>query len=37
VQSVLELLQTELASDMAMIGAVNLQAVVRDMVRIHRR
>jgi 4-hydroxymandelate oxidase len=37
VQSVLELLQTELASDMAMIGAVNLKAIVRDMVKIHRR
>jgi 4-hydroxymandelate oxidase len=37
VQSVLELLQTELASDMTMMGAVNLQAIVREMVRIHRR
>jgi isopentenyl diphosphate isomerase/L-lactate dehydrogenase-like FMN-dependent dehydrogenase len=37
VQSVIELLQTELAADMAMIGAVNLKAIVRDMVKIHRR
>jgi 4-hydroxymandelate oxidase len=37
VQSVLELLQTELAADMAMIGAVNPNAIVRDMVKIHRR
>jgi isopentenyl diphosphate isomerase/L-lactate dehydrogenase-like FMN-dependent dehydrogenase len=37
VQSVLELLQTELASDMAMIGAVNPKAIARDMVKIHRR
>jgi isopentenyl diphosphate isomerase/L-lactate dehydrogenase-like FMN-dependent dehydrogenase len=37
VQTVLELLQTELAADMAMIGAVNPQAIVRDMVKIHRR
>jgi 4-hydroxymandelate oxidase len=36
-QSVIELLQTELAADMAMIGAVNLKAIVRDMVKIHRR
>lgn len=37
VQSVIELLQTELAADMAMIGAVNLKAIERDMVKIHRR
>ncbi len=37
VQSVIELVQTELAADMVMIGAPNLDAVVRDMVRIHRR
>jgi 4-hydroxymandelate oxidase len=37
VQTVLELLQTELAADMAMIGAPNLDAIVRDMVKIHRR
>jgi hypothetical protein len=34
---VLERLQTELAADMAMIGAVNPKAIVRDMVKIHRR
>jgi 4-hydroxymandelate oxidase len=37
VQSVLELMQTELANDMAMIGAVNPKAIMRDMVKIHRR
>jgi isopentenyl diphosphate isomerase/L-lactate dehydrogenase-like FMN-dependent dehydrogenase len=37
VQSVIELLQTELAGDMAMIGAPNLNAIARDMVRIHKR
>lgn len=37
VQTVLELLQTELASDMVMIGAVNPKAIARDMVKIHRR
>ena len=37
VQTVLELLQTELANDMAMIGAPNVAAVKRDMVRIHKR
>ena len=37
VQTVLERLQTELAADMAMIGAVNPKAIVRDMVKIHRR
>jgi hypothetical protein len=31
------LLQTELASDMTMVGAANLSAVTRDMVRIHKR
>lgn len=37
VQAVLELLQTELANDMAMIGAPNVSAIERDMVRIHKR
>jgi 4-hydroxymandelate oxidase len=37
VRTVIELLQTELAADMAMIGAVNLKAIERDMVKIHRR
>ena len=37
VQTILELLQTELASDMAMCGAVNLGAVTRELVKIHRR
>lgn len=37
VQTILELLQTELAADMAMCGAVNLGAVTRDLVKIHRR
>lgn len=37
VQTVIELLQTELAGDMTMIGAVNLAAIERDMVRIHKR
>jgi isopentenyl diphosphate isomerase/L-lactate dehydrogenase-like FMN-dependent dehydrogenase len=37
VQTIVELLQTELAADMAMCGAVNLGAVTRDLVKIHRR
>jgi 4-hydroxymandelate oxidase len=37
VQAVIELLQTNLAGDMTMIGAPNLKAITRDMVRIHRR
>jgi isopentenyl diphosphate isomerase/L-lactate dehydrogenase-like FMN-dependent dehydrogenase len=37
VQTVIELLQTELAGDMAMIGAPNLASIARDMVRIHKR
>ena len=37
VRAVLELLQTELASDMTMLGAANLSAITRDMVRIHKR
>jgi 4-hydroxymandelate oxidase len=37
VQAVLELLQTELASDMTMVGAANLSAITRDMVRTHKR
>lgn len=36
VQSILELLQTELARDMAMCGAVNLQSAGRALVKIHR-
>ena len=37
VQTVLELLQTELANDMAMIGAPNVAAIERDMVRIDKQ
>jgi isopentenyl diphosphate isomerase/L-lactate dehydrogenase-like FMN-dependent dehydrogenase len=37
VQAVLELLQTHLGNDMTMVGAPNLAAISRDMVRIHRR
>ena len=37
VRTILELLQTELAADMAMCGAVNLGAVTRDLVKIHGR
>ena len=37
VQTILEMLQTELAADMAMCGAMNLGAVTRDLVKIHRR
>jgi 4-hydroxymandelate oxidase len=37
VQTIVELLQTELAADMAMCGAVNLGAVTRDLVKTHRR
>jgi len=37
VQTVLELLQTELANDMAMIGAPNVAAIERDMVRVDKR
>jgi len=36
VQNVMELLQTELARDMAMCGKVNLQAIDRSVVTIHR-
>jgi 4-hydroxymandelate oxidase len=36
VQNVMELLQTELARDMAMCGTVNLQSVSREVVKIHR-
>jgi 4-hydroxymandelate oxidase len=36
VQSVMELLQTELARDMAMCGAPNLQSISRSVVKIHR-
>ena len=37
VQTLLELLQTELASDMAMCGTVNIEAVTREFVKVHRR
>lgn len=37
VQKVLEMLQSELAKDMVQVGAVNLAAIRRDHVRIHRR
>jgi 4-hydroxymandelate oxidase len=37
VQKVIELLQTELASDMTMLGTINPAAVTRDHVKIHRR
>ena len=37
VQRVLELLQTELASDMTMCGTVNMGAITGDFVKIHRR
>jgi 4-hydroxymandelate oxidase len=37
VQKVIELLQTELAQDMAMCGKVNLKALDRSLVKIHRR
>ena len=37
VRTVLELLQTELARDMAMCGTVNIDAVSRDFVKVHRR
>jgi 4-hydroxymandelate oxidase len=37
VQRLLELLQTELARDMAMCGKVNLQSIDRAVVKIHRR
>jgi len=37
VQSVIELIQTEFARDMVMCGKVNLKAIDRAMVRIHRR
>lgn len=37
VQTVLEMLQTELARNMAMCGAPNLQSMSRNMVKIHRR
>lgn len=37
VQKVVEMLQTELAQDMAQVGAVNLAAIRRDHIRIHRR
>ena len=37
VQTSLELLQTELASDMAMCGKVNIKAIDRNVMKIHRR
>jgi isopentenyl diphosphate isomerase/L-lactate dehydrogenase-like FMN-dependent dehydrogenase len=37
VRAVMDLLQTELARDMAMCGAVNLQAISRDFIKIDRR
>jgi len=37
VQSLIELLQTELGNDMTMLGTVNPAAVTRDHVKIHRR
>lgn len=37
VQKLIELLQTELAQDMAMCGKVNLKALDRSLVKIHRR
>ena len=37
VQTVLELLQTELAKDLVHVGAPNLAAVRRDHVRVHSR
>ncbi len=36
VKTVVELLQTELAADMAMLGAVNVEAVTRESIRIDR-
>jgi isopentenyl diphosphate isomerase/L-lactate dehydrogenase-like FMN-dependent dehydrogenase len=37
VQNVVELIQSEFARDMAMCGKVNIKAIDRDVVRIHRR
>ena len=37
VQTLLELLQTRLASDMVMCGAVNIEAVTREFVKVDRR
>ncbi len=37
VQKVVEMLQTELAQDMVQVGAVNLAAIRRDHVRVHKR
>ena len=36
VQHVMELLQSELARDMAMCGKVNLKAIDRSMVKVHK-
>ena len=37
VQNVIELIQSEFARDMAMCGKVNLKALDRTAVRVHRR
>jgi 4-hydroxymandelate oxidase len=37
VQKLIELLQTELANDMTMLGTINPTAVTRDHVKVHRR
>ena len=37
VRTVIELLQNDLARNMGALGAVNLQALTRAMVRVHRR
>ena len=37
VQKVVELLQTEVARDMAMCGKINIKSLDRSVVRIHRR
>jgi isopentenyl diphosphate isomerase/L-lactate dehydrogenase-like FMN-dependent dehydrogenase len=37
VQSVLELLQTDLARNFALLGASNLASLDRSMVKLHRR
>jgi isopentenyl diphosphate isomerase/L-lactate dehydrogenase-like FMN-dependent dehydrogenase len=37
VRTVIELLQNDLARNMGALGAVNLKALTRAMVRVHRR
>jgi isopentenyl diphosphate isomerase/L-lactate dehydrogenase-like FMN-dependent dehydrogenase len=37
VQTVLELLQNDLARNMGALGALNLAKLTREMIRIHRR